>query len=63
VEVLTAAVSEDQQRRIAGGLQRLGLGPGDRVVLATTSRGIMLSAILGSLRVGIVPVLLPRRSS
>jgi acyl-CoA synthetase (AMP-forming)/AMP-acid ligase II len=58
VEVPTAAASEDQQRRIAGGLQRLGLGAGDRAVLATTSRGAMLSAILGSLRVGIVPVLL-----
>jgi long-chain acyl-CoA synthetase len=58
VEVLTAAESEDQQRRIAGGLQARGLGPGDRVVLHTTSSGAMLSAILGSLRVGIVPVLL-----
>jgi long-chain acyl-CoA synthetase len=58
VEVLTAAASEDQQRRIAGGLQARGLVAGDRMALLTSSSGAMLSAILGSLRVGIVPVLL-----
>ena len=58
VEILTAAQSEADQRRIAGGLLAAGLGRGDRVALLTTSSGLMLSAILGSLRVGIVPVLL-----
>ncbi len=58
MEVLTAAASLEQQRRIAGGLQAASLAPGDRVVLATTSTGLMLSAILGALRTGIVPVLL-----
>jgi long-chain acyl-CoA synthetase len=58
VEVLTAAESEIQQRHVAGGLRARGLEPGDRVALATTSSAAMLSAILGSLRVGIVPVLL-----
>jgi long-chain acyl-CoA synthetase len=58
VEVLTAPASEDQQRRIAGGLRARGVDPGDRVVLGTSSSGAMLSAILGALRVGIVPVVL-----
>jgi long-chain acyl-CoA synthetase len=58
MEVLTAPVSEDQQRRIAGGLRAAGLTAGDRVALVTSSSGTMLSAILGALRVGIVPVLL-----
>lgn len=58
VEILTAAQSEAQQRRVAGGLEERGLGRGDRVALLTTSSGRMLSAILGALRVGIVPVLL-----
>ncbi|MCX7620309.1 MAG: AMP-binding protein [Acidimicrobiales bacterium] len=58
MELLTAAESEAAQRRIAGGLLRRGLGSGDRVALLTSSSGSMLSAILGALRVGIVPVLL-----
>ena len=58
IELLTAAESEDQQRRIAGALHARGLEPGDRIALLTSSTGAMLSAILGSLRVGIVPVLL-----
>jgi long-chain acyl-CoA synthetase len=58
MEVLTAAASADQQRRIAGGLRAAGLSTGDRVALLTTSSGAMLSAMLASLRVGIVPVLL-----
>jgi long-chain acyl-CoA synthetase len=57
VEVLTAARSEDDQSRIAGGLRRAGLRPGDRVALLTRSGGRMLSAILGALRTGVVPVL------
>jgi long-chain acyl-CoA synthetase len=58
IEILTADESEDQQRRVAGGLLSRGLRPGDRVALQTTSSGAMLSAILGALRVGIVPVVL-----
>lgn len=56
-ELLTAADAEDRQRRIAGGLVSRGLGAGDRVALVTTSGADMLCAILGALRVGIVPVL------
>jgi long-chain acyl-CoA synthetase len=58
VEVLTAADAERQQRRIAGGLAASGLRTGDRVALLTSSSGLMLSAILGALRTGVVPVLL-----
>ena len=58
IELLRAADAEDRQRRIAGGLLAVGLRPGDRVVLRTPSTGDMLAAILGALRVGIVPVLL-----
>jgi long-chain acyl-CoA synthetase len=58
MEILTAAESEEQQRRVAGGLRAAGLVVGDRVALTTSSTGAMLSAILGALRVGIVPVLL-----
>ena len=58
MEILSAAESTDQQRRIAGGLLAAGVRAGDRVALRTTSSGLMLSGILGALRVGIVPVLL-----
>jgi acyl-CoA synthetase (AMP-forming)/AMP-acid ligase II len=58
VEVLTAVESEARQRRVAGALHARGLAAGDRVALVTSSSGAMLSAILGALRVGIVPVLL-----
>jgi acyl-CoA synthetase (AMP-forming)/AMP-acid ligase II len=58
VELLTAAESERQQRRVAGSLLARGLRPGDRVAVCTSSSAAMLSAILGALRVGIVPVVL-----
>ncbi len=58
MELLTAADSEQKQRSVAGALRRRGITAGDRVVLHTTSGGAMLSAILGALRVGVVPVLL-----
>ena len=58
MEVLTAAQSEATQRRVAGALLARGLSAGDRVALLTSSTGDMLSAVLGALRVGIVPVLL-----
>lgn len=56
-EILHAGDAEDRQRRIAGGLRRAGLGSGDRVALTTTSGADMICAILGALRVGIVPVM------
>lgn len=58
VEVLTAAASEAMQRRVAGGLRQRGLGAGDRIAMRAASSGAMLSAVLGALRVGIVPVVL-----
>jgi len=58
MELLTALDSEDTQRRVAGALHARGLGPGDRVAMGTSSSGAMLSAIVGALRVGIVPVVL-----
>jgi long-chain acyl-CoA synthetase len=58
VEVLTAAQAEVRQRRLAGSLLAAGLVAGDRVALATTSGPAMLCAVMGALRVGIVPVLL-----
>ncbi len=58
MEVLTAEASGRDQRAVAGALLARGLQAGDRVALLTTSGGPMLSAILGALRVGIVPVLL-----
>lgn len=58
IELLTAADSENQQRRVAGALGRRGIGPGERIAFVTSSSGAMLSAVLGALRVGVVPVLL-----
>lgn len=57
LEILTAAEAEQRQRRIAGGLLAAGLVGGDRVALVGTSGAAMLCAVLGALRVGIVPVL------
>jgi long-chain acyl-CoA synthetase len=58
VEVLTAAVAEESQRRAAGALLAAGLGPGDRVLFSLPSSAALLCAVLGALRAGIVPVLL-----
>jgi long-chain acyl-CoA synthetase len=58
VEVLTAADAEGAQRRAAGALVAAGLGPGDRVVFSLPSSSALLCAVLGALRVGVVPVLL-----
>jgi long-chain acyl-CoA synthetase len=58
VEVLTAADAEQAQRRAAGALVTGGLGPGDRVAFCLPSSAALLCAVLGALRVGIVPVLL-----
>ena len=58
VEVLTAGDAEDRQRRAAGALAAVGLGPGDRVAFSLPSSSALLCAVLGALRVGVVPVLL-----
>lgn len=57
LEVLTSEDAEGRQRRIAGGLLARGLVAGDRVALVGSSGSAMLCAVLGALRVGIVPVL------
>ena len=58
MELLTASASEDQQRRVAGALLACGLTSGDRVAMLTSGTAAMLSAVIGALRVGIVPVVL-----
>ena len=58
MELLTAAESEVQQRAVAGALLQRGLKAGDRVAMSTSGTAAMLSAVLGSLRVGIIPVVL-----
>ncbi|MEX0768079.1 MAG: AMP-binding protein [Microthrixaceae bacterium] len=58
MEILTSADSEVQQRSIAGAVLQLGVQAGDRVVMATSGTAAMLSAVIGLLRVGIVPVVL-----
>ena len=58
VDVLTAADAEGAQRRAAGALLAAGLEPGDRVVFSLPSSSALLCAVLGALRVGVVPVLL-----
>jgi acyl-CoA synthetase (AMP-forming)/AMP-acid ligase II len=57
IEALTAADAEGRQRRIAGGMLAAGVASGDRVALVGTSGSQMLCAVLGALRIGIVPVL------
>jgi long-chain acyl-CoA synthetase len=58
VEVLGADAAEAAQRRAAGALQAAGLGAGDRVAFCLPSSAGLLCAVLGALRVGVVPVLL-----
>ena len=58
VEVLTAEAADGAQRRAAGALQEAGLAAGDRVAFCLPSSAALLGAVLGALRVGIVPVLL-----
>lgn len=57
VQVLTAARSERQQRRVAGALRVLGLRAGDRLALQLPGSTALVSAVLGALRTGVVPVL------
>lgn len=56
MELVTAAESEAAQRKVAGALQARGLQVGDRVALVASSSADLLAAVLGALRVGIVPV-------
>jgi long-chain acyl-CoA synthetase len=58
VEVLTAADADAGQRRAAGALLAAGMVSGDRVAFCLPSSSALLCAVLGALRVGIVPVLL-----
>jgi acyl-CoA synthetase (AMP-forming)/AMP-acid ligase II len=58
IEVLAAVDAEGRQRRIAGGLLARGLTAGDRIAFATGDSVAMLCAVLGALRVGIIPVVL-----
>jgi long-chain acyl-CoA synthetase len=58
VDHLTAAIAEDRQRRLAGGLVARGWGEGDRVAIVAPSSAILLLTVLAALRRGIVPVVL-----
>jgi len=58
VEILTAADAEEAQARSAGALLAAGCHEGDRVAFCLPSSAALLCAVLGALRVGIVPVLL-----
>jgi len=58
IELLTAADAELRQRRVAGALAARGLRAGDRVLFALPSSALLLCAVLGALRTGVVPVLL-----
>ena len=58
VEVVSAAEAEPVQRRVAGALLAAGLGPGDRIAFCLPSSSALLCAVLGALRIGVVPVLL-----
>ena len=55
---LTAAIAEDRQRRLAGGLVARGWGEGDRVAVVAPSSANLLLTVLAALRRGIVPVVL-----
>ncbi|HEX4905975.1 MAG TPA: AMP-binding protein [Acidimicrobiales bacterium] len=58
MERLTASESEDQQRRVAGALRARGVGASDRVAMLLPRRAAALSAVLGALRSGVIPVVL-----
>jgi long-chain acyl-CoA synthetase len=58
VEVLSAEAAEPAQRRAAGALLSSGLTAGDRVAFCLPSSAALLCAVLGALRIGVVPVLL-----
>jgi long-chain acyl-CoA synthetase len=58
VEVLTSVEAEAAQRRAAGALAASGLVAGQRVAFCLPSSAGLLCAVLGALRIGVVPVLL-----
>jgi long-chain acyl-CoA synthetase len=58
---LTAAESTAAQRRTAGALAAAGLARGDRMVLSLPGSPWYVSAVLGALRSGVVPVPLDPR--
>ena len=58
VETLEPGPAEEAQRRVAGTLDRLGIGRGDRVVFCLESSASLLVCVLGAARRGVVPVLL-----
>ncbi len=58
VEVVTAAEAEDAARRAAGWMAAHGLVAGDRIAFCLPSSAALLTAVLGALRTGVVPVLL-----
>ncbi|HEY5109977.1 MAG TPA: AMP-binding protein [Acidimicrobiales bacterium] len=58
VEVLTAHDAEAAQARAAGALLAAGCTEGDRVAFCLPSSAALLCAVLGALRIGVVPVLL-----
>ncbi|HYD10792.1 MAG TPA: AMP-binding protein [Acidimicrobiales bacterium] len=55
---LSSAESEDQQRRVAGALAAAGVAWGARAALLLPRRVEAISAILGALRSGVIPVVL-----
>ena len=57
-DLLTAAGSEPLQRATASRLAENGLRPGDRVAILRPNSADVISAVLGALRVGVVPVVL-----
>ncbi|MFP5327008.1 MAG: class I adenylate-forming enzyme family protein [Acidimicrobiia bacterium] len=58
VERVTAAESDEAQRRVAGSLAARGLVAGDRFAISLGSSASLLAVVLGALRTGVVPVLL-----
>lgn len=59
--VHSAAVSEANQRRVAGGLADLGIAEGERIVLATGGSTDYVDVVLAATRSGVVPVPLDPR--
>ncbi|WP_216822998.1 class I adenylate-forming enzyme family protein [Aeromicrobium sp. A1-2] len=61
LKVLTAADSAIDQAAVAGALSAGGARPGDRVVLSVAGSADYVSAVLGAIRSGVVPVPLDPR--
>jgi acyl-CoA synthetase (AMP-forming)/AMP-acid ligase II len=58
VETLEPGPAEDAQRRVAGALDQIGIGPGERVAFCLPSSANLLVCVLAAARRGVVPVLL-----